>query len=135
MSSSASHIVTRPVRFSDTDAAGVAHFSRLLVFVEEAVHDFFQRQKIPVFDAATAWPIVSLQTDFKAACRFEDKLDVALSVDRVGTSSLTMVFAVQKSDGTPCFDGRVTLCHIDPSQSAASPIPEKTRNALLAPAV
>jgi len=130
MPSPATHIYRRHIRFADTDAAGVAHFSRLLVIIEEAVHDFFQSRGVPIIDAATAWPVVSIQADYSAACRFQDEITVSLSMDKIGTSSLGFSFAASKADGTACFAGKATLCHIDPTLSAPAPISEKTRNAL-----
>ena len=130
MPTSATHVYRRSIRFADTDAAGVAHFSRLLVIIEEAVHDFFQSRSVPILDAATAWPVVSIHADYSAACRFQDEITVSLSMDKIGTSSLGFSFAAAKADGTACFGGKVTLCHIDPALSAPAPIPEKTRNAL-----
>jgi acyl-CoA thioester hydrolase len=130
MPASATHIYRRHIRFADTDAAGVAHFSRLLVIIEEAVHDFFQSKGLPILDASTAWPFVSIHADYSAACRFQDEITVSLSMDKIGTSSLGFSFAAAKADGIACFGGKVTLCHIDPTLSAPAPIPEKTRNAL-----
>lgn len=130
MPASATHVYRRSIRFADTDAAGVAHFSRLLVIIEEAVHDFFQSKGLHILDAATAWPFVSIHADYSAGCRFQDEITVSLSVDKIGTSSLGFSFAATKTDGTACFGGKATLCHIDPELSAPAPIPEKTRNAL-----
>ena len=130
MPASATHVYRRSIRFADTDAAGVAHFSRLLVIVEEAVHEFFQSRGLPILDAANAWPFVSIQADYSAACRFQDEITVTLSIGKMGVSSLAFSFTAKKSDGTPCFDGTATLCHIDPSLHAPAPIPAKTRNAL-----
>jgi len=130
MPASATHVYRRSIRFADTDAAGVAHFSRLLVIVEEAVHDFFQSRSLPILDEANAWPFVSIHANYSAACRFQDEITVALSIGKMGVSSLAFSFIATKSDGTTCFDGTATLCHIDPSLHAPAPIPAKTRNAL-----
>ena len=130
MPASATHIYRRHIRFADTDAAGVAHFSRLLVIIEEAVHDFFQSRGLPILDAATAWPVVSIHADYSAGCRFQDEITVSLRVDKIGTSSLGFSFTAAKADGIACFGGKVTLCHIDPALSAPAPIPAKTRDAL-----
>jgi YbgC/YbaW family acyl-CoA thioester hydrolase len=94
----AAHIYSRPIRFAETDAAGIAHFSRLLVIVEEAAHDFFHVRGIPVFDAATAWPVVSLQTNYKSPCRFGEAISIGLSLERLGTSSVTILFEAHKPD-------------------------------------
>ena len=130
MPAPAIHVYRRSIRFAETDAAGVAHFSRLLVIIEEAVHDFFQSRGVPILDAATAWPVVSIHADYSAGCRFQDEITVALSVNMIGTSSLGFSFTAAKANGTACFGGKATLCHIDPALHAPAPIPAKTRNAL-----
>lgn len=130
MSASAPHVYRRPIRFADTDAAGVAHFSRLLIIVEEAIHDFFHVREIPICDKATAWPLVSIHADYSAACRFQDEISVDLSLDKAGNSSLAFSFSASKSDGTVCFVGRATLCRIDPARNTPAPMPIKTRDAL-----
>ncbi|MFM8765188.1 MAG: acyl-CoA thioesterase [Spartobacteria bacterium] len=130
MPAPATHVYRRNIRFADTDAAGVAHFSRLLAIVEEAIHDFFQIRGVPILDAANAWPVVSIHADYSAGCRFQDEITVSLSIEKIGTSSLGFSFTAAKADGTACFGGKATLCHIDPALHAPAPIPAKTRDAL-----
>ena len=130
MPATATHVYRRTIRFADTDAAGVAHFSRLLVIVEEAVHDFFQSRSLAILDVANAWPVVSIHADYCAGCRFQDEITLVLEIEKIGTSSLSFSFQATKPDGTTCFDGKATLCHIDPSLHVPAPIPAKTRNTL-----
>lgn len=130
MPACATHVYRRAIRFSDTDAAGVAHFSRLLVMVEEAVHDFFQSRHVSVLDAESGWPFVSIQADYTAGCRFQEEITITLAIGKIGTSSLGISFEAAKADGSTCFRGAATLCHIDTTHHAAAPVPLKTRNAL-----
>jgi acyl-CoA thioester hydrolase len=132
MSISTTHVYRRSIRFSETDAAGVAHFSRLLVIIEEAVHDFFQSRSVPIMDSKTAWPVVSIHADYSKGFLFQDEIIIFLSMDRINTSSLVLSFTAAKADGTACFRGKTTLCHIDPALHAPAPIPAKTRDALSA---
>lgn len=130
MPASATHVYRRAIRFADTDAAGVAHFSSLLAIVEEAIHDFFQSRGVPILDNKSGWPFVSIQADYTAGCRFQDEISVTVEMNRIGSSSLAFSFHAVKSDATACFAGKATLCHIDPAIHAPAPIPKKTRNAL-----
>jgi len=130
MSAPTNHSYRRLIRFADTDAAGVAHFSRLLVIVEEALHDFFQHCGVSIFDEASAWPFVSIHADYKVGCRFGDEITVTLSLPRIGTSSLTVSFEATRKGGQLCFCGTATLCHVNPSQNTPAPIPTETRDAL-----
>jgi len=130
MTSPAAHTYRRRVEFSETDAAGVAHFSRLLVMVEEAVHDFFRNKSIPVFSESVGWPLVGLQADFQAPCRFGDVLDISLSDFFPGESSLAFHFAARLENGG-LFEGRATICHVSPKTGRPVPIPETIRRVFL----
>mgnify|MGYP006273941847 FL=1 len=122
MTSPATHIHRRRVEFADTDAAGVAHFSRLLAMVEEAEHGFFRERGIPILTADSAWPVVRVEVDFQGACRFGDEIEIRLSDFQPGKSSLAYAFEAQ-IDGRKVFSGKMTKCHISPATGRAKEIP------------
>ena len=130
MPSPAAHTLTRRIQFADTDAAGVAHFSRLLVMVEEAEHDFLQSHKIPILTETSAWPCVALDVSYVGMCKFGDEIAIELRVLKVGTTSVTYEFLATRK-GCPgssrVFSGKMVKCHIMPTQSEAFPIPESIR--------
>lgn len=118
----------RQITFAETDAAGVAHFSKLAVLVEEAIHFHFQQRGIAVLDPMTAWPIVSLHIDYKSPLRFGDKARIHLTLEKTGSASLTWAFEAhsnQELPATPAFKGTLTQCHLDPASGSPAPIPEK----------
>lgn len=123
----------RRITFADTDAAGVAHFSRLAVIVEEAIHSCFQSYGIPVLDATTAWPIVSLHIDFAAPLRFGDTIHLHLSPEKIGNTSLTWRFkAIKPSNQSRAFMGTLTQCHLNPATGTPAPVPDHYRTLLAA---
>ncbi|MBU6183333.1 MAG: acyl-CoA thioesterase [Verrucomicrobia bacterium] len=126
MTSPAIHTARRRVEFADTDAAGAAHFSRLLAMVEEAVHSFFREKNIPLLSRESAWPFVSIRADYAAKASFGDELEIRLSFHPPGKSSLAADFEASIR-GTPAFSGSLTLCHIDPRTGRPSEIPADTR--------
>ena len=113
MTSPATHIHRRRVEFADTDAAGVAHFSRLLAMVEEAEHGFFRELGIPILTAESAWPVVRSEVDFCGACRFGEEIEIRLGDFLPGKSSLAYAFE-GAIDGRKVFSGKMTKCHISP---------------------
>jgi len=113
MTSPATYIHRRRVEFADTDAAGVAHFSRLLAMVEEAEHGFFRERGIPILTKDSAWPVVRVEVDFAGACRFGDDIEVRLSDFQPGKTSLAYAFE-GAIDGRVVFSGKMTKCHILP---------------------
>ena len=123
----------RKITFAETDAAGVAHFSKLAVLVEEAIHSHFQQLGIPVLDPMTAWPIVSLHIDYKSPFRFGDKARIHLNLEKTGTASLTWAFeahSTQDRKAPPAFKGTLTQCHLYPASGSPTPIPEKIQSLL-----
>src|SRR5690348_17134301 len=101
----------RRIEFRDTDAAGIAHFSAFFNYMEEVEHEFLRSRGLSVItrdaEGVLSWPRVSAQCDFQGAVRFEDMLDVELSVDRLGKKSVTYRF-VFRHQGQQVAEGRLT---------------------------
>jgi acyl-CoA thioester hydrolase len=119
----------RRVEFSDTDMAGVVHFARYFVFVEGAEHRMLSELGASpgsYRDArgnAYAWPRVAVSCDYLAPARFGDELDLRLTVERLGASSLTYGFDVRLG-GTVLARGRVTAVYCALGEGGRlSPVP------------
>ncbi|MBL9083849.1 MAG: acyl-CoA thioesterase [Planctomycetales bacterium] len=87
----------RRIQFRDTDAAGIAHFSTFFLFMEEAEHEFLRARDLSVLMhdevGAISWPRVAVKCDYTSPVKFEDVLDVDVSLTRVGEKSVTYAFA------------------------------------------
>ncbi|MCG3127609.1 MAG: putative esterase [Phycisphaerae bacterium] len=81
------------VEFSDTDAAGVVHFSNYLRFMERVEHAFWRSLGRSVITEATdahiSFPRVRAECDYLLPARFEDVIDAALTVENIGTKSVS----------------------------------------------
>ena len=90
---STAFVTTRRVEFSDTDAAGMMHFVAFFRMMEQAEHDLLRSVGLSVVmhDAAgkISWPRVSATCDFQSAARFEDVLEIEVSIRRIGAKSVT----------------------------------------------
>jgi acyl-CoA thioester hydrolase len=88
--------VRRLVEFCETDAAGIAHFSAFFQYMEQAEHALLRHLGLSVksqdAEGAISWPRVNAHCDYLAAVRFEDELDIAVSVKRLGTKSVCYAF-------------------------------------------
>jgi len=84
---------TRRVQWRDTDAAGIAHFSIFFRYMEEVEHDFLRSLGLSVHERGAveqmSWPRVSVRCDYQSSVRFEDVMEIALSVERIGEKSVT----------------------------------------------
>ena len=84
-------VTTRRVEFSDTDAAGIAHFSAFFRMMEQAEHELLRSVGLSVHSAADqiGWPRVNAKCDFQSAARFEDLLEIEVRIARLGKTSVT----------------------------------------------
>ena len=87
---------TRRIEFSDTDMAGIVHFSRFFVFMETAEHAFLRSLETSVSAEwegnKIGWPRLEATCTYLSPAVFEDVLDIYLTVIRKGTKSLTYRF-------------------------------------------
>lgn len=125
----------RRVEFRDTDAAQIAHFATFFNYMEEVEHEYLRSLGLSVVmrDSAgtLSWPRVSAQCDYEGAVRFEDVLDVELTVERVGEKSVTYRF-VFLHDARPVAAGRLTAvcCRMHDGEPLAVPIPDEIASKL-----
>lgn len=125
--------VTRRVEFSDTDMAGLMHFSNFFRFMETAEHGFYRSLGFSVADAAThprvGWPRVHAECDYKKPLRFDDVAEIQLLVAEKRTRSLRFVFRFRKANVDPPMEvargGVVIVCvrHFPDGHMEPSPIP------------
>ncbi|MEX0643019.1 MAG: thioesterase family protein [Pirellulales bacterium] len=121
---------TRFVEFSDTDMAGIVHFSAFFRYMEAAEHQLLRSLSFSVYtevggDVIT-FPRVHAACDFRSPARCEDTLDIDVTVRRVGTKSVTYGFQFSQH-GRDVAEGEITsvCCRIPHGQPPVSiPIPE-----------
>ncbi len=84
---------TRRVEFGDTDMAGIMHFANYFRFMEVAETDFLRSRGLSVtFERGGerfGFPRVSAACDFIRPARFGDVLTIAVTVEKVGTKSVS----------------------------------------------
>jgi len=119
---------TRIVEFHDTDMAGIMHFASFYLYMASAEHELFRSLGLSLCsnnDQSLTFPRVSASCDFKSPARCEEILDIAVSIVRLGTKSLTFRFDFTH-DGREVASGQITsvCCHVDPNEPLKSvPIP------------
>ncbi len=95
----------RRVEFSDTDMAGIMHYSNFFRFMETAEHGFFRSLGFSIMtrevDPPVGWPRVRAQCDFKAPLHFEDEVEIHLLVSEKKSKSLSYLFKFRKLNAAP----------------------------------
>ena len=97
----------RRVEFSDTDMAGIMHYSNFFRFMETAEHGFFRSLGFTIaprqFEAGQAkvgWPRVHASCDYHQPLRFEDVVEIHLLVAEKKSKAITYRFRFRKlNDG------------------------------------
>jgi YbgC/YbaW family acyl-CoA thioester hydrolase len=88
------------VEFSDTDMAGIIHFSSFFRYMEVTEHAFFRSLGFSVVTEHEGrkygWPRVHVECDFKRPVRFEDDLEVELIVREKRDRLLRYQFDIRK---------------------------------------
>ena len=135
-------VYTDRVQFSDTDMAGIVHFSNFFRFMERAEHAFFRAIELSIWEdpaqipdgERVAWPRVHASCDFHAPLRFQEVYQVELLVEEIRTKAVRYLIRVWKEDKTLSGEGRMAAACVrkDPAtgQMAAVPIPERIRSRL-----
>ena len=103
MSEAAAFRRERLIRFSDCDPAGIVFYPQYFVMFNGLVEDWVNEElglgyhKL-VAEQRVGLPTVRLEADFRAVSRLGDRVILGLSVERLGTRSLTL--------DLHCFDHR-----------------------------
>jgi YbgC/YbaW family acyl-CoA thioester hydrolase len=121
-------LVRRRVEWSDTDAAGIYHWTAALRFVEEAERALHDALGITTQTFGRT-PRAHIDADFRQPLRFNDLADVDLSVTRIGRTSLDYRFVVSH-DGDVCVEGAATIVHLDRPGGRPEPWPDAIRERL-----
>ena len=109
------HTLTRRVEFSDTDLAGIMHFSNFFRFMESVEHDFYRTLGLKLTrqmpDGSTlGWPRVNASCEYKRPLKFEDLVDVTLKVAKKTGKAITYDFIFCKRGETEeCARGSLTI--------------------------
>lgn len=134
-------IQQRRVEFAETDLAGIVHFANFFRWMESAEHAFLRSMGYSVHmnqeGRATGWPRLKVGCDYSKPLRFEENVDVVLSVAEVRTRSVRYAFVIRRSsDGEVAARGETVAVHaqLDPAggRLQAAAIPEELRARLVA---
>lgn len=121
------------VRFSDTDASGRIHYSAMFRFMEAAEEEFLRSLGVPYSGIAASlglsFPRVHVEAQFVAGLRYDDVVDVEVSVERVGETSFTLYFDASM-EGAPAARGRMTVVCMSVASERAASLPLELAAAL-----
>jgi acyl-CoA thioesterase FadM len=123
-------VLRRRIEWMDTDAAGIYHWTTVFRLAEAAEAALHTALGIADFTFG-ATPRVAVQASFARPLRFNDPVEVALTVTRLGRSSVDYALAIEGEEGRAA-EGSVKACLIDRETGRAIPWPDEVRAKLSA---
>lgn len=115
------------VHWVDTDVAGVMHFSNFFRYFEACEEELYRSLSLPLTEIRDRFgvmlPRVEAQCKYKAACRFDEAIEVVLRVREVEEKTITYDFQMfRQSDGKLAAEGFVKVIAVN-SDWKAVPLP------------
>ena len=120
--------IRRRVQWIDTDAAGIWHHSTVARWAEEAEAELHRQVGI-IDQTFGATPRVVVEFEFRSPLRFDDVVDVAITVAKLGRSSITYLIEVRKGENLAA-SGRMVAVFIDRESGLKRTWPDEIRLAL-----
>jgi acyl-CoA thioester hydrolase len=124
----------RRVEFSETDMAGIVHYSNFFRYMESAEHGFFRALGYSVVtdktDPPIGWPRVHAECDYLQPLRFEDEIEVHMLVCEKKEKALSYLFRFRRLNGPAPVEvarGKLTVVCVTrdaDGQMKSAPIPK-----------
>ena len=139
--------VSRQVQFSETDAAGLVHFSNFFRYFEDAEHDLWRSAGLTIHaeNSPIGWPRIAASCEFHRPLKFEQPFEVVVRIaemthrtieyageivsnaQRIATAQWKIACVTRFADGTmksakipPDVAGRLTV-FVSPTSSPQPP--------------
>ena len=120
------------VRFAECDPQGVVFYPRYAEYLDVAMTELWRERIGPygeMVEAGIDMVVAELGVRYRGSARFDDEIDVVIEPRRLGTTSLTSAWAIER-DGAGLVEGEVRHVFIDAGTKAKTPIPDDVRAAL-----
>lgn len=131
------HVTHDFVRWSDIDLAGIMRYTAFPRFLELGEAELFRSLGVRYSELATHYgislPRKVMHLEYHAPARLDDRLAIATTVSRIGTTSLTLGTEIRHAEsGASCASGYMVLVCTGASDFSKRPLPADLLD-LLAP--
>jgi acyl-CoA thioester hydrolase len=120
------------VRYGECDPQGVVYFARYAEFVDIGMTELWRERIGPygeMVEAGSDMVVAELHLRYREPARFDEELDVVIRIDRLGETSLTCAWRIER-DGEVLVEGTIRQVCIDPATKRKKPLPADVRAAL-----
>ena len=124
------------VRFGDVDSAGIVYYPRYAHYFHIGMERFFQEALgIDYADLVAGrqfgLPIVRLETDFRSPLRYGDRVEMEISIGRIGTTSVEWFYGLRReADGEVVASARTVTVATDLEALRKLEVPDWLRSGL-----
>jgi 4-hydroxybenzoyl-CoA thioesterase len=119
-----------PVRFGDIDHAGIVYYPRFFHYVHVAFEEMFGTAgyRRLLDERHIGFPAVHVEFDFVSPLRYGDSIEIAVSKEKLGRTSVTLRYDVTRvGDGANVARAKVTTVAIDLRTFSPVPVPDDLR--------
>lgn len=120
------------VRYGECDPQGVAFNANYLAWFDVAITELW-RERLggyrELLSGGTDSVVAEATVRYLAPVRFDELIDLGVSIGRIGNTSLVTGHTVMR-EGELCAEGSIRYVFIDVGSGRPTPIPESVRAAL-----
>ena len=120
------------VRFGDVDNAGIVFYPHFFIYFHAAFEQFFDDAGMAYHQLINArrvaFPTVHIESDYKAPLKYGDRLDIEISVPKIGTKSAVFRYrGYRHGDGMHAVTAEITTVCVDMTGFSSIDIPPDIR--------
>jgi acyl-CoA thioester hydrolase len=123
------------VRWSECDLQGVVFYPHYLAYLDHTVTELWREAVGPYTEMIAAHGVDMVVAEasmrYRGSARFDDELDIAASVTRLGETSITTAFTIERvGDGALLTEGELRHVFVDPDDFGKREMPDLVRAGL-----
>lgn len=123
------------VRWSECDLQGVVFYPQYLAYLDHTLTELWRAAIGPYTDMIPTHGVDMVVAEaglrYRASARFDDELDIAASITRVGETSITTAFEIERvSDGALLTEAELRHVFVDPNDFSKRQMPPEVRMGL-----
>jgi acyl-CoA thioester hydrolase len=123
------------VRWSECDLQGVVFYPQYLAYLDHTVTELWREAVGPYTEMTSKHGVDMVVAEaamrYRDSARFDDELEIAATVTRLGSTSITTTFAIERlSDGALLTEAELRHVFVDPSDFRKREIPHGVRAGL-----
>jgi|SRR5215216_1554676 len=119
------------VRWSECDMQGVVFYPNYLAYFDHAITELWREAIGPyggMVDLGVDMVVAEAGIRYRASARFDDEVDLVVSVVRLGTTSMSTELSVERvGDRRLLAEGELRHVFVDPASLEARAMPDSVR--------